>query len=265
MLCCAKSRMSASESDAARRSRPCALARSAGCAAISAQPHAVDHVARSSSVVEVVVQDPRLGVRHAAAQRAPVRGWSAEQRGPMVKPWSRDAEELLVQTARRRSGTARRARRGRRGCGERAALADVGRQRPAALALESARFSGVIADAGSARRSGQTKSASGGPGGSCRPAGRRRPRSQRRELVGGPDAREHQQLRRVVRAGAEDDLALGADFSSAPSRMHSTPTARSPSNRIRWPAHRSAHRRCRARPPGAGRRRPCCSAGRRAG
>ena len=56
-----------------------------------------------------------------------------------------------------------------------------------------------------------------------------------RQVLGRADAGEHQQLRRVVGAAAEDHLALGAQL-LRPGRagVASTPTARVPSNRTRW-------------------------------
>ncbi len=51
--------------------------------------------------------------------------------------------------------------------------------------------------------------------------------------LGGPDAREQEQLGRLHRAGADDDLALGAKLRDAPSRATSTPLQRSPSKSSR--------------------------------
>ena len=85
---------------------------------------------------------------------------------------------------------------------------DVSGPRPSRS--KSARFSGVIA----VRRLGwsvsQTSDGIGWSWRFCRPAGRARLDAQSAQLVGGPDARQQQQVRRVVGAAADDHLALGA-------------------------------------------------------
>ena len=55
-----------------------------------------------------------------------------------------------------------------------------------------------------------------------------------RQVLGRADAGEHQQLRRVVGAAAEDHLALGAQLLRlARAALASTPTARVPSKSTR--------------------------------
>ena len=103
-----------------------------------------------------------------------------------------------------------------------------------AIAFKMRTIPGPTARGSTARRMGSRTRNPDGPAGSLRRPADDAPMRcralQRRRVA---DAGQHQQLRRLERAGAQDDFAPRADLLRLVALRYSTPTARLPSNRMR--------------------------------
>ena len=163
---------------------------------------------------QVVVDDPRLGVRHRVAKRHAAAAARRQQRRPdrvtvigdgraEVAGGDRDTEQVKLDV--RRGQLRARPHEG-------AGLDDRGGERTAALAREQLHVLGS--------HRGADALAVGLPherddGMVLQVASDRQVElgldSERPQLIGGSDAREQQQLRRLVCAGAHQHLSLGAD------------------------------------------------------
>ena len=262
--------MSASESDVGtRKSAAPPLAQRRRRVDLEVQAHAVDHAAAVLLGLQVVVDDPRARVRDRRAQRhlAAARRLH-DRRAERVGVVERHAEELLVQQHPAHVELDVGRLEAVAGADERAALAAVGGDRPAALGLvlrerlgrrerdqaalvgedDEAQHQVVLEVLADRQVVEGTRS--------CTAAniGRR------------ADAGELQELRRVVGAGAEDHLALGAD------RLERAVADRLDADRARALEEDPVHARVGEHLDVAaldrrvaGRRPPSSSAGRRAG